>query len=133
MSQARQKGPREYVEPEVLAVERFGSTEGLILVHGTKIELAEHYAREHELNFKDPDVVATCTLKAWSRFREFALLQAVEEAVYEFAEANGESYEKALLAITTQGSQKLALQEITRLHGQAKSLTRELRSFKRQV
>lgn len=82
------QGPRKF-EPETLAVERFGSTEGLMLVHATKMELAEHYAQQLGLDFKCPDVVATCTLKAWTRWREFALIQHSEEAIFTHAERNG--------------------------------------------
>lgn len=123
------QGPRKF-EPETLAVERFGSTEGLMLVHATKMELAEHYAQQLGLDFKCPDVVATCTLKAWTRWREFALIQHSEEAIFTHAERNGLAYAAALYEVTLQGSQKGVLSEISRLHAQARGLTRELKLLK---
>jgi hypothetical protein len=126
-----ERGPRPFVEPETLAVERFGNDEGLILVHGTKLALAEHYAEQLGLDFTCPDVVTSCTLKAWSRFREFALIKSSEENLYRYAEDNGLDYGQALYEVTLQGSQQGVLREITRLHSQAKALTKELRLLKR--
>lgn len=125
-----EKGPRPFVDPETLAVERFGNDEGLILVHGTKLALAEHYANALGLPFDCPDVITTCTLKAWSRFREFALIKSTEEAVYRHASKGGLTYEEALYEITLQGTQMVALREISRLHGQVKGLNRELKLLK---
>ena len=118
--------PKAFVNAEELARERFGSDEGLLLVHATKVELARHYARQMALDYNDPDVCATCTLKAWTRFREFALIKTAEEAVYRYAQDYGLGYDQALYEMSIQGLQRSVNLEISRLHSQARQLGKEL-------
>jgi hypothetical protein len=101
-------GPHSRLQsPTEIAVERFGPTEGLLLVDGTKLGLARHYAEKHGLDLDDPDVLATTTLKAWVRFREFALIES--------------------------GAQTRAMAEIRKLHEQAKGLDRDLVQLKKST
>ena len=112
-----------------LAEEHFGTVEGLLIADAKKIELAKYYADKHGLDFKDPDVVATATLKAWTRFREFALIQASEKKVYEQVVASGLSYEEALYEIIQSDRQRRVLTEIRRLHEQGRSLNADLKAL----
>jgi len=114
-----------------MALENFGHVEGLMLVEASKVELAEHYAKARGLRFKDPDVCATATLKAWTRFREFSLIQASERRVYEEAVRSGEDYGDALYRITQSDAQKRVIQEIRRLHDQCRRLDKDLEALEK--
>ena len=109
-----------------LAVESFGHVEGLLLVEATKIDLAKHYAIRADLDFDDPDVCATATLMAWTRFREFVLIQAAEKRVYEECVRTGKDYGEVLYLMIQSDSQRRVNSEIRRLHDQCRTLSRDL-------
>jgi len=112
--------------PEDLAKEHFGKAEGLLIVRAKKLELAEHYAKSYGLKMEDPDVATTATLLAWTRFREFSLIQASEKKIYEYVVERGVSYGDALFASIQSENQKRVLIEVRRLHDQARHLKKDL-------
>jgi hypothetical protein len=112
-----------------LAVEHFGDVEGLMLVESQKVDLAKFYAESHGLDMNDPDVTATAMLKAWTRFREFSLIQAAEKKIYKEMVSSGEDYGDVLYRVVSSDSQKRISFEIRRLHDQARALERDLVSL----
>jgi hypothetical protein len=118
--------------PEELAKEHFGDVEGLLVVRAQKVELAQHYAAKFDLSLDDPDVSTTAMLLAWTRFREFALIQASEQKIYDEVARSGLSYGDALYKVIQGETQKRVLLEIRRLHEQSKGLTSDLKGLSNQ-
>ena len=118
--------------PEELAREHFGEVEGLLVARAQKIELARHYASKYGLALDDPDVSTTATMLAWTRFREFALIQAAEKKVYDVVAQSGIDYTDALYRVIQSETQKRVLIEIRRLHEQARTLTQDLGDLRDQ-
>jgi len=112
-----------------LAEEHFGAVEGLLIAEAKKLELAKYYADKYELDFNDPDVVATATLKAWTRFREFALIKASEKKIHDEVVRSGLDYDEVLFASVQGEKQKRVILEIRRLHEQGRSLDSDLRDL----
>ena len=69
---------------------------------------------------------------AWTRFREFALIQAAEKKVYDVVAQSGIDYTDALYRVIQSETQKRVLIEIRRLHEQARTLTQDLGDLRDQ-
>lgn len=112
-----------------LAEEHFGPVEGLIIAEAKKLELAKFYADKYKLDFADPDVITTATLKAWTRFREFSLIKASEKKIHEEVVRTGLDYDEVLFMTVQAERQKRVIIEIRRLHEQGRSLDNDLRGL----
>jgi len=114
-----------------LAVERFGRSDGLAIVTNTTLELAAHYADRYNLDAKDPDVSVLTAALAFSRHKEFLLLQELERDLHERVlmaqdEAN---YAEALFQAARTGAHSSVHKEMDRLHARCKTYHKELKDL----
>lgn len=119
---------------EEMAVQRFGSVEGLAIVQKTTLELSHFYAERYGLNSADPEVTLTTTALAFARHKEFTLLREVECDLFHrvTTSPDGQSYGQVLFNVTRTGAYRDVYREIDRLHGRAAVYLKELRELARE-
>ena len=113
---------------EDLAAERFGRSDGLAIVTQTTLELAGHYAKRYGLDPTDPDVSVLTAALAFSRHKEFMLLQELERDLHErvLMSADEGSYAEALFQAARTGAHSAVHKEMDRLHTRCKLYHKEL-------
>jgi len=119
---------------EDLALQRFGSVEGLAIVSKNTLELSRFYADRFNLDPEDPEVMLICTALAFARHKEFTLLQEIEHDLFNrvITSEQGHTYGQILFNTTRTGAFKEVHREIDRLHGRSASYMRELRDLARE-
>ena len=116
---------------EDMAVQRFGSIEGLAIVQRTTLELAHFYAERFGLDAADPEVTLNTTALAFARHKEFTLLREVEYDLFHRVTVATESlsYGQVLFNAARTGAYRDVYREIDRLHGRAAVYLKELREL----
>ena len=116
---------------EEMAVQRFGSVEGLAIVQKTTLELSAFYAERYGLDPKDPDVTLNTAALAFARHKEFTLLREVECDLFHrvTTSTDGLSYGQILFNVTRTGAYRDIYREIDRLHGRSATYLKELREL----
>ena len=114
---------------EDLAAERFGKVDGLAIVQKTTLELAGYYANKYNLDSADPDVSVLTAALAFSRHKEFMLLQQLERDLHErvLMSSDDESYAEALFQAARTGAHSTVHKELDRLHARCKAYHKELK------
>lgn len=114
-----------------LAVERFGKSDGLAIVKKTTLELAAHYAKRYKLDPADPDISVLTAALAFSRHKEFMLLQELERDLHErvLMAAEDGTYAEALFQAARTGAHSAVHKEMDRLHARCKGYHKELMDF----
>ena len=114
-----------------LAVERFGKADGLAIVKQTTLELAGHYAGKYGLDPADPDVSVLTAALAFSRHKEFMLLQELERDLHErvLMSSDEGTYAEALFQAARTGAHSAVHKEMDRLHARCKGYHKELSVF----
>jgi len=114
-----------------LAIERFGRSDGLAIVKQTTLELAAHYATKYGLDSADPDVSVLTAALAFSRHKEFMLLQELERDLHErvLMSAEDETYAEALFQAARTGAHSSVHKEMDRLHARCKLYHKELKEI----
>jgi len=120
---------------EDLAVQRFGSDEGLAIVSKNTLELSSFYAQRYELDADDPEVMLVSTALAFARHKEFMLIKEIEHDLYSRVITNdqGLTYGQILFNTTRTGAYREVHREIDRLHSRAHGYLRELRELAREA
>ena len=114
-----------------LAVERFGKADGLAIVQQTTLELAGHYAKKYGLDPVDPDVSVLTAALAFSRHKEFMLLQELERDLHErvLMSSDAGTYAEALFQAARTGAHSAVHKELDRLHARCKGYHKERTAF----
>jgi hypothetical protein len=119
---------------EEMAVQRFGSVEGLAIVQKTTLELSSFYAERYGLDINDPDVTLNTAALAFARHKEFTLLREVERDLFNrvVVSPEGLSYGQILFNVTRTGAYRDVYREIDRLHGRGANYLKELRELAKE-
>lgn len=120
---------------EEMAVQRFGSTEGLAIVQKTTLELSRFYAERYKLDPSDPEVMLNTTALAFARHKEFMLLREVECDLFHrvTTSTDGLSYGQILFNVTRTGAYRDVYREIDRLHSRGGTYLKELRELAKEA
>ena len=111
-----------------MAERRFGSVDGLAVVHKTTQQLAEYYAERYGLDKSDPEVSLVSTALAFVRHKEFTLLVELERDLFQrvMTHPEGKSYGEVLFQVTQNGQHKSIHKELDRLHVRGSRFVNEL-------